>query len=195
MTAKPLHKFSPEEYLAFERQSLERHEYLDGDIYAMVGASKQHLKIQANIAAYLLPKLESLDCWIFTNDARIRPQTSKAYFYPDLVIQCEEESYEDEFEDSILNPTIIIEILSPSTKNFDRGEKFVRYQTIPSLQSYVLVSQDSPLIERFDREGKTWVYHRTEGLDAVVEMAAVQCTLPLADVYRRITFNQSSDQA
>jgi Uma2 family endonuclease len=193
MSTEQLHKFSPEEYLAFERASDERHEYIDGYIYAMVGGTKRHGRIQSNILSRLFPELRAKDCWIYASDLRVRPKSSKAYFYPDLVIECGESAYEDDHDDTLLNPLVIFEIQSPSTTRRDPVEKLFRYQRIPSLQSYLMIEQDAPRIEHYQHIGSTWQHDVIEGLDAVIELPSVGCTLRFAEVYQGLKFDEEDE--
>jgi Uma2 family endonuclease len=191
MTAQPRHDFTPEQYLDFERGSSERHEYLDGDIYAMVGATKRHGKIVGNIFAQLFPELRKQNCWLYSTDMRVRPKKSKAYFYPDLVVECGEGEYEDEEEDTLLTPQLIIEVLSPSTKKFDKTEKFLRYQMIGSLEVYVTIEQSEPRIDLYNRIGNEWEHLISKDLDSIVDLPTIGCTLALADVYQGIIFDEA----
>src|SRR5262245_25009624 len=165
---------SVEQYLAFERESEERHQYLDGDIYAMAGESPEHGDISANLVVTIGTQLKGKPCRARTKDTKVRSgptlwagETFACLFsYPDVVVICDEPEYLDAKRDVILNPTAIAEVLSPSTESFDRGEKWSRYQEHnPTLQDYVLVSQDKPQIEHFSKQadGK-WSYERHVGL-------------------------------
>ena len=145
-----------EEYLALERESEERHEYLDGQIYAMAGESKEHADISVNLVSELRSQLKGTPCRVWTKDSKVvsgpaikHSRSTKGLFsYPDLVVVRDEPRFLDGRQDVLLNPTVIIEVLSPATESFDRGEKFRRYRTqIPSLTDYILVSQALPLID------------------------------------------------
>jgi Uma2 family endonuclease len=190
MTAQPHHKFTPQEYLAFERQSHERHEYLDGEIFAMVGGSERHAWITMNIGARLYPQMVEQGCRIYAENLGVRAKLAQGYFYPDLVIVCGEREFDDPQRDILLNPTVLIEVLSPSTEKYDRGDKFHAYRTIESLQAYVLVSQKVARIEQFiRREGEAWDWRVTEGLEATFELVLVGASLPLAQVYQGVSFD------
>jgi len=191
---KPL--ITVDEYLALERTAEERHEYLDGQILAMAGESGEHGDITVNLVVTLGTQLKGTPCRARTKDTKVRSGpsvlhgTSGLFSYPDIVVICGEPSYHDAHRDVILNPTAIIEALSPSTEAFDRGLKFHRYQTWnPTLTDYLLVSQDQPQIEHFSRQDNgTWAYQRHTGLDATVHIPSIKCTLKLADVYDRVVF-------
>ena len=189
MAADPKHKWTVEEYLAFERASEERHEYVDGEIIDMVGASERHNWIATNMSGNLYPQVVAHGCRIYSNDMQVRGKSARHYLYPDIVVVCGERQIEHGQQDTLLNPTLVIEILSPSTERRDRGQKFLAYKAIPSLQTYVLVSQDAPRVEQYTRrEGDIWEYKETSGLDAEVEFVSIQCKLQLAHVYQGVSF-------
>src|SRR5499426_3673308 len=180
------------EYLAFERSADERHEYLDGYLYAMAGEGLNHGTICTNLVGTLQVQLRGTPCLLLSKDMKVRssalPQTSRfrkgLFSYPDLVIVCGEPLFHDVHRDALLNPKIIIEVLSPSTEAFDRGGKFLRYQTWnPTLTDYVLVSQNAPILEHFiRRDDGSWSYYVYQGIERQVSIASVDCTLRLADV-------------
>lgn len=193
--ALPKHQWTPEEYLDFERKADTKHEYLDGEIYDMSGASKEHVIITGNLSFKLHQQLEQRDdCIPYGNDLRVRV-SKKHYTYPDLTVVCGETRLaDDDHQDVLLNPTLIIEVLSPSTEQYDRNRKFQSYRTLASLQEYVMVSQQEPLIERYLRQPNgDWLPSMAQGLDASITLPSIDCTLALADVYRRITFNTTDD--
>lgn len=160
----------------------------------MVGGSEPHAWITASTLAGLYPQLVKQECRIYAGNMGVRAKLANASFYPDLVIVCGERKFDDEHKDMLLNPTIVIEVLSPSTERYDRSDKLHAYRTIPSLQAYVLVSQKVARIEQFiRREGEAWDWRVTEGLDAIFELVSVGVSLPLAQVYQGVNFN-SSDQ-
>lgn len=178
--------YSPEEYLALERAAEYKSEYVDGHIYAMTGASHEHNVIAFNIAGVLRPQLLDRPCQAYVADMRVKARTARRYRYPDLAVVCGgPPEFEDGRRDTLLNPTLLIEVLSPSTEASDRGEKFADYRRIATLREYVLVSQDQPRIERYVRQGDGWLLTVTEGLDASVNLAAIDCTLALREVYHK----------
>lgn len=180
---------SPEEYLALERQADARHEYIDGVVVAMGGGSRDHSRIKVNLTALIHRQVAGRGCEAFDSDLRVRVDANR-YTYPDLVVVCGESRFADRESDTLLNPTAIFEVLSPSTEAHDRGEKWARYRQMPSLQHYVLVGQDRPLVEVFTRAGDVWLFGDAEGLDASVALEAIGVALPLADVYARVEFGQ-----
>ena len=188
--ALALAKITPEEYLHFERQSETKHEYFDGEIFAMAGASRRHCKIVANLMRAIGNKLCSTNCNVYANDFRVKIKETGLYTYPDLVVTCGKEILEDQVKDTLLNPLIIIEILSPSTENYDRGKKFAHYRQIESLQNYVLVSQEMPSVELFQRQNDgRWLFSEKNGLENSIEIPAIDYLLPLVEVYDKIDFN------
>jgi Uma2 family endonuclease len=199
---KPKPMYTVDEYLVIERASQERHEYLDGQIYAMAGESGEHGDISANLIATVVIQLRGTPCRARTKDTKVRSgpaptlgrSTSGLYSYPDVVVVCGEPEYHDAHTDVILNPSVIVEVLSPATEAFDRGEKFARYQTWnPTLNDFLLVSQDQQQIEHYHREADSrWSYHRHTGLESSVPIPSIECTLKLADVYDRIAFPEGS---
>lgn len=190
--------YSVEEYLALERESEERHEYLDGQIYAMAGESPEHGAICTNIGGQLYSQLRGKPCQVFSKDMKVRSgpiphpgRTMKGLFsYPDLLVVCGELKFHDRYRDVLLNPTVIIEVLSPATEAFDRGEKWVRYQTwLPTLTDYLLVSQVTPQIEHFHRRvNGEWRYSLVNKIEESLRLISIDCTLHLTEVYDRIVF-------
>jgi Uma2 family endonuclease len=186
------------EYLAQERAAEERHEYLDGEVYAMAGESPEHADICTNLVGRLHAQLQGTPCRVRSKDTKVRsgpaPQHPRArrglFSYPDVVIICGEPQYHDVHRDAVLNPRLLIEVLSTSTEAFDRGEKFLRYHTWnPTLTDYLLVSQSRPLIEHFVRQPDGgWSYYVYQGLDQSLPLHSLACTLRLVEVYDRITF-------
>lgn len=187
-----------EEYLSLERDSEDRCEYLDGEIYAMAGESFEHGTICTNLTITIGLQLRGNPCQVFSKDMKVRsgpkPKTrydrKGLYSYPDLVVVCGEPQFHDEYRDVLTNPTVIIEVLSPSTEAFDRGEKWSRYQTwLPSLTQYVLVSQSKPQLEHFLRQPDgQWLYSSVKEIEGVLRLASIECTLRLEEVYDRIVF-------
>jgi Uma2 family endonuclease len=190
--------YSVEEYLAIERATDERHVYLDGEIYAMAGESPEHGTISVNLVADLVAQLKRSDCQLWTKDCKVRSgptpgegRTTKGFYsYPDLVIVCGTPEWHDERQDVLLNPKVIIEVLSDSTKSFDANEKLRRYQLWnPTLTDYLLVAQTAPVVYHYTRQAAGgWSYYTYQGLHERFEIKAIGCTLSLQDVYDRISF-------
>ena len=191
MTPNPIPKtMSPEAFLAFERASDEKHEYRDGEIVAMSGARRAHNKISTNVSGLIWQQLKGKDCESYTSDMRVWVPKSRLYTYPDIVVVCGEPEFVDDEFDTLLNPILIIEILSESTESYDRGEKFKNYRSIASLCEYVLISQTSPAIEKYVKHGDGfWMLTDASGLDASIELDSIKCQLSLADVYDKVNFD------
>ena len=182
-------KYTPEEYLAFERASDTKHEYLDGEIYAMAGASPTHNQICFNTIVTVGIQILDTSCIGYTSDQKIRTDPMDLFSYPDLTIVCGEPVFHDEYQDVILNPTVIIEVLSPRTESYDRSTKLERYQNIRTLADYILISQNRPCVERYVRQGKRqWLLTIETDPAAEIEIASIKCKLKLADVYNRVKF-------
>lgn len=189
--------FTEEQYLTFERSTNERHEYLDGEIFRMARESGDHADICVNLIGAFAIQLKGSPCRVRAIGTRVRGGpihrfAQSLYSYPDLVVLCGEPQHLDDTRDTVLNPSVIVEVLSPSTEAFDRGTKFTRYQTWnPSLTDYLLVSQAEPQLEHYHKsDDGTWTYRRVSGLDATVTVASIGVTLQLADVYDRVTFDR-----
>lgn len=183
---------TPEEYLASERAAEHKSEYLDGEIIPMSGASFHHTIIAANIIAALNARLRESPCTVHPSDLRICVSPTGLYTYPDVVVVCGEPEFADDKFDMVLNPALIVEVLSESTKDYDRGGKFAHYRTLDSLQDYVLVAQDAPHAEHYGRqpEGR-WLLSETKSLDGEIELTSLDVRLPLDEIYRKVNFSNA----
>ena len=179
---------TPEEYLSFERKATTKHEYLNGQIMAMSGASFAHNFITLDTATQLNIQLMGGKCQVAASDMRVKVTQTNSYFYPDVVVFCGEPISEDNNFDTLLNPTVIIEVLSPSTETYDRGEKFENYKQIESLREYILVSQDKVLVEHYHRQETEWLRREYKELDDMVPLRTIGCELRLQDIYSRTEF-------
>jgi len=189
MSQKILTFISPEEYLRRERQAEHKSEYLNGEIFAMGGASEAHNLIAGNIFGELRPQLRERPCRAYISDMRVKVRSNGLYTYPDVVVVCGEPEFEDEEVDTLLNPTILIEVLSRSTERYDRIAKTSYYRTMDSLSEHMLVAQDEIRLEQYVRQPNgQWLLSEYVTLDAVVTLPSIDCTLRLSDVYDRITF-------
>ncbi len=186
MTAVPKSLISQEEYLELERKAFEKSEYYKGEIFAMAGATKEHNKIVASIISALGQHLKGKECFFFPSDLRVHNPQNTLYTYPDAIVVCGEEKYLDDKFDTLLNPTILFEVLSTSTENYDRGIKFKLYRSIPSLQNYVLISSTEYLAEVYTRSGDTWILTTIKDKDADIHISAIDFNLKLEDVYAQI---------
>lgn len=187
MTAKPKHNYSIEEYLAIERTGPLKHEFYRGEIFALAGSSEAHNLILTNILMSLGMQLRKRPCKVYPSDMRLKISKTGLYTYPDISIVCEPPQFDDSKQDTLLNPIIVIEILSPSTERYDRGKKFQNYRTITTLQEYVLVSQDDYHIERYTNHHQgNWLLTTYDGRDTTVPLKTINCTLLLDDVYDKV---------
>jgi len=181
------HRYTPEEYLARERASLDiKSEYVDGHIYAMAGAGLEHNEIVFNIAGALFNALRGGPCRALVNDMRVKVAKTVMYTYPDVIIVCDEPALEDAHFDTLLNPTVIIEVLSPSTERYDRGDKWAHFRQIETLRMYVLVAQDQARVETFVQRGGEWIYEEVRGEDGVLVLEPAVCSVPLSAIYDRV---------
>ena len=196
--AQPKPIYTGDEYLALERAAEYRSEYLDGEIYAMAGESVPHGLISTNLVITLGLQLRGKPCAVLSKDIKVQSGMSPGsrfsakgfYSYPDILVVCGERQFHDEYRDVLLNPTIIIEVLSPSTETFDRGQKFWRYrQHLPSLVDYLLVAQSLAHVDHYhkDPDGR-WILASYNGLEASLYLSTIDCTLRLTDIYDRIEF-------
>ena len=175
---------SPDEYLELERRAERKSEYFQGEMFAMSGASRRHVVIVNNLGGELRQRLKQQPCEIYSNDMRLRVAPNGLYTYPDVIIVCGEPQFADDQSDTLLNPILIVEVLSDSTENCDRGRKFEQYRSLPSLGEYVMVAQDTPRIEQYTREPNGhWLLAETSGLGASIHLASIDCALPLAEIY------------
>ena len=174
---------TPEEYLAIERAAESKSEFYDGRMYAMSGASFEHNLISSNLLANLYNQLRGGPCRALSSDLRVSLAEGN-YVYPDLVIVCGKPQFTDDEFDTLNNPRVIVEILSPSTEKWDRGGKFSKYQRVPSLQHYVLGSQNDPIIEQHDRQADdSWLMTRTPWPDGVLTLDSIGVAIPIREIY------------
>lgn len=189
MSALPRHIWTESEYLAYERESDTRHEFIDGHVLAMSGASREHNLITSSAHFSLYGQLRGKGCELYQGDMRVHVSSTRTYTYPDLVVVCGKPEFIDEDVDTLLNPTLIIEVLSPSTESYDRGKKFQNLWQVASLREYVLIAADQPRIESFTRQsaGK-WLLTAAVGLEQTITLTSIGCALSLAEVYEQVTF-------
>jgi len=189
-------KLTPEEYLAFERRSEERHEYVNGELFAMSGASERHNQIVVNLSGEIRTQFKARSCKVYTNDMRIRIPGTARYTYPDVAALCDVARFEDKELDTLTNPALIIEVLSASTEAYDRGLKFEEYRHIETFVEYVLVAQTKPHIEQFRRQTDgQWLFSTTSGLESFIDFASVGCRLSLAEIYDKVEFGPEPEPA
>ena len=184
---------SPEEYITLERKAIPdantvRSEYVNGKIVVMSGASRAHNLISINISGELRIQLKGTECETYKSEMRVSTPSTSSYFYPDVVVVCGEPQFEDDVFDTLLNPIVLVEVLSPSTETYDRGEKFSHYRQLESLKEYIIVSQDKVNIERYLRKPDEWGYTSFQEINDVLSLTSIQCELPLQEIYERVTF-------
>lgn len=179
-------KYTPAEYLALEEKAEYRSEYENGEIVAMAGGSLNHARITSNIDRSFGNKLDK-KCESFTTDVKVRVESYRKFYYPDVLVICDEPEFYKKRNDTIINPILIVEVLSDSTEAKDRGEKFAAYQTLETLQEYILVSQDKAKVEQLKRENDgTWKYQATIGLKSRVKFTSIEVELELNEIYQRV---------
>ena len=189
MSALRKTKLTVAEYLTIEQKAETKSEFFNGEMFAMAGASRFHNFVKTNLESELMARLKGSRCRTASGDLRVMIPATGLYTYPDIVIFCGPGEYDPEDEDTLVNPTAVIEITSPSTEKYDRGAKMRNYQRIASLREYVLVAQDEPVCERFVRQADgTWALMSFVGLSAELAFASVPARIPLADVYAGVTF-------
>src|SRR6185295_7022309 len=180
---------TPEEYLAFERAAETKNEYVNGEIFAMTGASRKHNLITSNIVTSLNTQLRGKPCEVYPGEMRVKAPASRSYVYPDLVVVCDEPVFEDDHFDTLLNPTIVVEVLSKSTESYNRLAKSAYYRTIESLSEYLLVSQEEYRVEQYVRQDDDrWLLSDVRTLEGMIELQSIGCSLALRDIFERITF-------
>ena len=178
---------TPQEYLAIERRSEIKHEYFAGEMFAMVGASRRHNLITANIIRILGNQLLDRPCNVYPSDMRVKVPATGKYTYPDVVVACEEEKFDDAENDTLLNPVVVVEVLSESTEAYDRGKKFEQYQHIESLTEYLLVAQEPFRIELYVRQGdREWKYSEYHTAEDIIQISAIGCEIALKDIYAKV---------
>ncbi|CAN5357758.1 Uma2 family endonuclease [soil metagenome] len=192
MSVLPEKKFvTPDEYLEFERAALEKHEYLNGEIFAMSGASLRHGRISANITTSFGQQFKKGSCEVFHSDLRVHIPRTGLFTYPDIIVVCGNPQLRDDaFLDTLLNPDMILEVLSPSTQDYDRGDKFEHYRTVESLKEYVLIWQDKKRAARYSKQDSgSWVLTDFIGEDSVIELTSVKGLLSFEDIYDKVKFD------
>ncbi len=179
---------TPEEYLAAERLAEFKSEYYDGQVYGMAGTSYRHTMISGNLFGILYPQLRGGPCRPMASELRLRTKASSSYMYPDIMVICGPPQFADGVFDTVLNPTVIIEVLSPSTELWDRSGKFERYQSIETLQEYVLVSQQRMLVEKYSRQGDEWIFKSWKAAEDVLPLNSIDSRLELSEIYNGVPF-------
>ncbi len=194
MSTVPKTRLTAEQYLATERAAQFRSEFYRGEMFAMVGASRKHNLIAGNVFGELHRQFKDRKCEVYQSDMRVKVNATGLYTYPDIVATCDEPRFEDDHVDTLVNPKVIVEVLSPSTELWDRGKKFEHYRSIPSLREYVMIAQDEVLVETFTRNADDhWVLSDHRTLNEVVVLDSISCQINLSDIYARIDFSENSE--
>lgn len=184
--------YSEEEYLAFERSALDKHELIDGEIVAMAGASREHNLITVNVLSGLHSQLRGRSCEVYSTDMRVRMKKGR-YGYPDVVVACGEPEFADDEFDVLLNPVVVVEVLSKSTRFRDKTEKLETYQKMESIQEVLLIEQDFLHIEHYIKQTPMqWLLKIYEGSDEVIALTSIDCSLSVAEIYDKIVFETIS---
>jgi Uma2 family endonuclease len=189
MSTVPKHDITAEEYLHRERKAEFRSEYFRGELFAMAGASANHNLIVLNAGSSLREQLKKKPCRVYPSDLKLRIEATGLYTYPDLSVVCGEPQLESSAGDVLLNPVVLVEVLSDSTEAYDRGKKFEHYRTIPSLKHYVLIAQDRHSMDCFSRQANgSWSLTSCQGLEGKIVLDAIDSELPAAEVYDKVDF-------
>ena len=189
MPAQPKSYLPPEQYLTLERSAAYKSEYWRGAVFAMAGASPTHVLIVSNIVAALHGQLRRRPCNVYATDLRVKVEASGLYTYPDVIVVCGTLQFDDDHQDTLLNPTLLVAVLSESTKDYDRGGKFAQYRKIPSFAEYVRVAQDECHVEQFVKQAHGgWLLSETSRLEDTLTLPSIECTLPLSDIYEKVQF-------
>jgi Uma2 family endonuclease len=188
MSTRPKPYLTPQQYLEIERAAEFKSEYFNGEMFAMSGGSLNHARVAGDLFASLHAQLRGQRCEIASSDLRLRVTPEGLYTYPDIVVFCGKPQFGDDRTDTITDATVIIEVLSPSTTNYDRGFKFEQYRGLKSLQDYIVIAQDRVHVEHNTRQGDAWLLKETSDLNAVIELPSIECSFRVAEAYARVDF-------
>jgi Uma2 family endonuclease len=196
MATIPARHLTVEEYLDIDRSSERPSEFHDGEMFPIEAAAINHGRIQGNVYAAMRQRFANTDCEAFLSSLRVEIPSFKRYTYPDLMVACGKLELGDKHRDTLLNPIVLFEILSPSTAGYDRGEKLFLYQSIASLREYILISQDQVLIERYRRQNdRQWLYEAISSIDAELTLDSAGCAVPLREIYANTEIAPSAAQS
>jgi Uma2 family endonuclease len=186
MSTQPKHLLTPEEYLEIDRKAEYKSEYYNGEMFAMSGGVSVHNLISGHLVFLLNLELRSRPCFVYNSDMRVRVSRTGLYTYPDVTVVCSERQFLDDRRDTLLNPTVIVEALLPSTEAYDRGRKFEHYRSLESLRAYLMFASDRIHCDLFTRESSgSWVLTEADGPDATIDLEAIGCRLKLGEVYEK----------
>lgn len=193
MSANPTTFVTPEEYLERELQSEEKNEYFNGEVFAIARPSARHTWIVTNVAGEFRQQLKGKPCRVASSEMRLRVTPTGLYTYPDVMVICGDVEYAAEQKDTVLNPAVIVEVLSPSTQDYDRGQKFEHYRTLPSLIDYLTIAQDRPHVVHYTRQSEnSWLLVEFADLGHSIPLASISCILNLAEVYDKIEWTSAA---
>jgi Uma2 family endonuclease len=187
----PDEKLTPQEYLRREREAEFKSELINGELFAMAGASKEHIRINSSVAFHLTRQLLNSPCEVAFNDLRVKINEAGNYVYPDILVFCDDGEWEDKQFDTLLNPRIIIEVLSSSTSQRDHEAKWPLYQQLPSLTDYLMVAQHRRHVQHYARQNETmWLYSIHATPESEITLASINSTLTLQEIYERVSFDE-----
>ena len=196
MSTVPKPRYTPEQYLAIERAAEFRSEFYRGEMFAMVGASRKHNLIASNVCRRISENFDGRLCEVYQSDMRVKVNKTGLYTYPDVVATCDQPRFEDDHIDTLLNPKVVVEVLSPSTELWDRSKKFEHYRAIESLREYVLISQDHVMVERFTRNAEgQWALLDYRTIEETLVLDSISCQIKLSDIYARIDFDETEAES
>ena len=187
-SATRIPRHTPEQYLALERKAELKSEFYNGFMTRMEGKNREHNLIAGNLGGELMTQLESRPCETYINDMRVLVGRSGLYTYPDVIVICDKPQFLDNESDTLLNPTVIVEVHSPTTESYDRGKKFSHYRRLESLKEYVLIAQNEMLVECYSRQGDVWQLSDWTSMDDTLSLVSIDCRVPLREIYARIDF-------
>jgi Uma2 family endonuclease len=192
MATHPKNFITPEQYLEIERKAEFKSEYYQGEMFAMAGARPDHNLIVTSLIAHLYPQLRSRPCLVYQSDQRVRVSDSGLCTYPDVVVVCDEPQFVDDERDTLTNPTLIVEVLSPSTEAYDRGRKFDHYRSLPSLREYLLVASDRVHADLYTRQsGEQWLLTAAGRPEDTIKLSSIACQLTLAEIYEQTKLTET----
>jgi Uma2 family endonuclease len=195
MSANPTTFVTPEEYLELELEAEYKSEYFNGEIFAIARPSARHTWIVTNVSGGFWQQLKGKPCRVASNELRLRVTPTGLYTYPDVMVICGNVEVAAEQNDTVLNPVVIVEVLSKSTQDYDRGQKFEHYRTLPSLIDYLTVAQDRPHVVHYTRQSEhSWLLEEFADLGQSIPLPSIGCVLPLAEVYDKIDWTNPSAQ-
>ena len=188
MSSLPKHRYSAEEYLAIDNEADYKSEYVAGEIFAMGGATPKHVLIAGNTAREFGNRLRDTNCQVYSADLRIQADLDNVYYYPDVVVVCGRPEYRDSRRNTVTNPLVIVEVLSPTTRNYDRGDKFAHYRRLDSLREYILIDQEACHVEHFVRKEGIWEFSESDDCQGNLVIPTLDIAIALKEIYAKLEF-------